>query len=60
MTEPSQIIFIIAIVLVVCLVAIFVFIYTRKNMSLANVSKSEEEAKKILNEAQKDADSKRK
>ena len=60
MNEASQIIFIIAIALVVCLVAIFVFIYTRKNISLANVSKSEEEAKKILNEAQKDAESKKK
>lgn len=60
MTEPSQIILIIAIALVVCLVAIFVFIYTRKNISLANVSKSEEDAKKILGEAQKEAESKKK
>ncbi len=60
MTGTGQIILIVAVVFVVCLVAIFVLIYTRKNIALANVSRSEEEANKILGEAQKEAETKKK
>jgi len=47
-------------ILVVVLVGIFVVIYTRKNISQANISKAEEEAKRILDESTKDAESKKK
>ncbi|MEG0133787.1 MAG: ribonuclease Y [Clostridium sp.] len=60
MPNIGQIILIIAVALIICLAGIFVLIYTRKNISLANVSKSEEEAKKIMEEAQKEAESKKK
>jgi len=53
-------ILIVCAILVVVLVTIFVVIYTRKNKSLANISEAEKEAKKILDESQKDAESKKK
>lgn len=60
MTTRLEMVLIIAIALIVCLIAAFVFVYTRKNKSLANVAKSEEKAKDIISEAQKDAESKKK
>ncbi len=47
-------------ILVVVLVGIFVVIYFRKNISQANISKAQEEAKRILDESVKDAESKKK
>ena len=61
MGNNSQTMIIIACaILVVVLVGIFVVIYTRKNISQANISKAEEEAKRILDESAKDAESKKK
>ncbi|ARC85591.1 ribonuclease Y [Clostridium argentinense CDC 2741] len=50
----------IGIVLIVIFIGIFVVVYTRKNISQANIAKSEEESKKIIEEAKKDAESKKK
>jgi len=47
-------------ILVVVLVGIFVAIYIRKNISQANISKAEKEAKRILDESSKEAESKKK
>jgi len=47
-------------ILVIVLVGIFVVIYFRKNISQANISNSEKEAKKILYESAKEAESKKK
>jgi len=45
---------------IVGLIAIFVIIYTRKNISQANIAKAEQEAKHIIEEAKKEADAKKK
>lgn len=50
----------IGIVLIVIFIGIFVVVYTRKNISQANIAKSEEESKKIIEEAKKEAESKKK
>ncbi len=50
----------ICVVILVVLVGIFVVIYTRKNISQANISKSEEKSKRILEDALKEAESKKK
>ncbi|MFT5871623.1 MAG: ribonuclease Y [Clostridium sp.] len=55
-----QTILIIACAIVIVLVGIFVAIYWRKNISQANISGAEKEAKKILDESVKDAESKKK
>nr|WP_291573644.1 ribonuclease Y [Clostridium sp. UBA4548] len=47
-------------IFVVILIGIFVVIYTRKNISQANIAKSEDEAKRIIEEGKKDAESKKK
>ncbi|MBU3092241.1 ribonuclease Y [Clostridium sp. CF011] len=47
-------------ILVVVLACIFVIIYIRKNISQANIFKAEKEAKKIIDESVKDAESKKK
>lgn len=47
-------------ILVVVLVAIFVVIYFRKNISQANISKAEKEAKRIVDESSKEAETKKK
>ncbi|MCB2288338.1 ribonuclease Y [Clostridium sp. CS001] len=51
---------IVSAILVVVLVGIFVVIYTRKNISQANISKAEKEAKRILDESEKEAETKKK
>jgi ribonuclease Y len=48
------------VILVVVLLGIFVVIYTGKNKSLANISKAEKEAKKILDDSVKQAETKKK
>lgn len=55
----NTIIMMIGITLVI-LIGIFVVVYTRKNISQANISKSEEESKRIIEDAKKDAESKKK
>lgn len=60
MSTSTTMLIIIGVALVVCLAAIFVIIYTRKNISLANVAKSEENAKQIIQDAEKEAESRRK
>ncbi|KYH35777.1 ribonuclease Y [Clostridium tepidiprofundi DSM 19306] len=45
---------------IVGLIAIFVIIYTRKNISQANIAKAEQEANRIIEEAKKEADAKKK
>ncbi|MFX0549052.1 ribonuclease Y [Hathewaya histolytica] len=45
---------------IVALIGIFVLIYVRKNISQANIVKSQEEADKIIEEAKKSAESKKK
>ncbi|MGH4138142.1 ribonuclease Y [Clostridium sp.] len=47
-------------ILVVIIVGIFVAIYSRKNRSQANISEAEKEAKRILDESSKEAESKKK
>ncbi|MBU3189273.1 ribonuclease Y [Clostridium bowmanii] len=47
-------------ILVVIFVGIFVVIYSRKNRSQANISMAEKEAKRILDESSKEAESKKK
>ncbi|MGV8980315.1 ribonuclease Y [Clostridium sp.] len=47
-------------ILVVLFVSIFVVIYSRKNRSQANISEAEKEAKRILDESSKEAESKKK
>lgn len=47
-------------ILVVVFVGIFVVIYSRKNRSQANISEAEKEAKRILDESSKEAESKKK
>jgi ribonuclease Y len=49
----------IAIVIAISVV-IFVVIYTRKNISQASISKAEKDAKKILDESEKEAETKKK
>lgn len=44
----------------VVLVGIFVVIYIRKNISQANISKAEKEAKRIIDESSKESESKKK
>ncbi|MBU3142064.1 ribonuclease Y [Clostridium sp. CF012] len=53
-------ILIVCAILVVVFVGIFVVIYSRKNRSQANISKAEKEAKRILDESEKNAESKKK
>jgi ribonuclease Y len=55
----TTIIMLIGVTLVI-LIGIFVVVYTRKNISQANISKSEEESKRIIEDAKKDAESKKK
>jgi len=50
----------IGVIVLVILIGIFVVVYTRKNISQANISKSEEESKRIIEDAKKDAESKKK
>ncbi|WP_298837596.1 Rnase Y domain-containing protein, partial [uncultured Clostridium sp.] len=57
--SQTMLIVVCAIVIVV-LVGIFVVIYTRKNISQANIAKSEKEAKKILDDSAKDAETRKK
>ncbi|CAM2933555.1 ribonuclease Y [Hathewaya histolytica] len=45
---------------IVALIGIFVLIYVRKNISQANIVKSQEDADKIIEEAKKSAESKKK
>ena len=47
-------ILIVVLFMIVVLVGIFVVIYIRKNISQANISKAEEEAKRILDESTKE------
>ena len=47
-------------ILIVVILGIFVVIYTRKNKSQANISMAEKEAKKILDESVKEAESRKK
>ncbi|MEG2936374.1 MAG: ribonuclease Y [Clostridium sp.] len=54
--ELSTILTILASVTVIC-VLIFVVIYTRKNISQANIAKADEECKRILEDAKKNAES---
>jgi len=58
--NQAMIILIVCAILVVVLVGIFVAIYIRKNISQANISKAEKEAKRILDESSKEAESKKK
>ena len=58
--ENQAMILVVCAILVVVLVGIFVVIYFRKNISQANISKAEKEAKKILDDSVKDAESKKK
>lgn len=47
----------IGILVIAMFIGAFVIIYTRKNISQANISKSEEEAKRIVEEAKREAES---
>ncbi|WP_413228401.1 ribonuclease Y [Clostridium sp. CS001] len=58
--KNQMMIVIVSAILVVVLVGIFVVIYTRKNISQANISKAEKEAKRILDESEKEAETKKK
>jgi ribonucrease Y len=58
--EINTSILLIGVLFIVILIGIFVVIYTRKNISQANIGKSEEEAKRIIEESKKEAESKRK
>lgn len=58
--KSQMMIIIVSAILVVVLVGIFVVIYTRKNISQANISKAEKEAKRILDESEKEAETKKK
>ncbi len=58
--ESRTMILVACAILIVVLVAIFVVIYFRKNISQANISKAEKEAKKILDESAKEAETKKK
>jgi ribonucrease Y len=58
--ETSTLILIVGVIFLVILIGIFVVIYTRKNISQANIAKSEEEAKRIIEESKKEAESKKK
>ncbi|GCD09575.1 MULTISPECIES: ribonuclease Y [Clostridium] len=60
MDTNSRMILIGCAILVVVLVGIFVVIYTRKNISQANISEAEKEAKKILDESSKESETKKK
>ena len=59
-TKSQTMLIVVCAILVVVLVGIFVVIYIRKNISQANISKAEKEAKKILDESVKDAESRKK
>jgi ribonuclease Y len=59
-TNSRNMIIIACVILVVVLLGIFVVIYTGKNKSLANISKAEKEAKKILDDSVKQAETKKK
>ena len=50
----------IGIVLIVIFIGIFVFVYTRKNISQANITKAEEEANRIIGDAKREAEAKKK
>ncbi|WP_017414480.1 ribonuclease Y [Clostridium tunisiense] len=58
--EMGTTILLVGAIFVVILIGIFVVIYTRKNISQANIAKSEDEAKRIIEEGKKDAESKKK
>ena len=60
MDAKSQTMLIVVFAIFVVLVGIFVVIYTRKNISQANISKAEKEAKKILDDSEKDAETRKK
>ncbi|MGH4119914.1 ribonuclease Y [Clostridium sp.] len=47
-------------IVIVILVSIFVAIYSRKNISEANISEAKKEAKKIIDESEKEAETKNK
>ncbi|MBK5240494.1 ribonuclease Y [Clostridium sp.] len=47
-------------ILIVIVFVIFVAIYSRKNISQANISEAEKEAKKIIDESEKEAETKKK
>ncbi|MBZ9687885.1 ribonuclease Y [Clostridium estertheticum] len=53
-------ILIVCAILIVVFVGIFVVIYSRKNRSQANISEAEKEAKRILDESSKEAETKKK
>lgn len=59
-TKSQTMILVVCAILVVVLVGIFVVIYIRKNISQANISKAEKEAKKILDESSKESETKKK
>ncbi len=59
-TKSQTMLIVASAILVVVLVGIFVVIYIRKNISQANISKAEKEAKKILDESVKEAESRKK
>jgi ribonuclease Y len=59
-TNSQTMLIVAAAILVVVLVGIFVVIYIRKNISQANISKAENEAKRILEESLKEAETKKK
>ncbi|MEG0772333.1 ribonuclease Y [Clostridium sp.] len=58
--EINTTILLVGVLFIVILIGIFVVIYTRKNISQANIVKSEEEAKRIIDESKKEAESKKK
>lgn len=60
MDTNVQTILVIACAILVVLVGIFVVIYIRKNISQANISKAENEAKRILEESLKESETKKK
>jgi len=59
-TNNGAMILIVCSILVVVLVGIAVVIYFRKNISQANISKAEKEAKSIIDESSKEAETKKK
>ncbi|WAG70288.1 ribonuclease Y [Clostridium sp. CF011] len=59
-TKSQTMLIVVCAILVVVLACIFVIIYIRKNISQANIFKAEKEAKKIIDESVKDAESKKK
>lgn len=58
--NSGAMILIVCAILIVVFVGIFVVIYSRKNRSQANISEAEKEAKRILDESSKEAETKKK